>query len=343
MGNIIYKDKTGQQWFLGIYSNNFEDRERETFSWDSHVEFAKWLDDTGVHLPITIAHQPKYSSLLHAAQLVALSRGAITAEEFSDNYMKLYKPFAFAQTEAVIPLHGFVLVAAKILTGKEDVVELLNNVGWGMSHGFLAIDRDDDTIHQYRSFELTVLPPTMAANFITASSIREVTEQMDQTKGLSEKDRETLKNLLNGDPEELEQALMAEQEILQKLLSSKQVDEQKEVDEYEQIREKIFADLNVEQLQKSFTKLVEMIETTNARLDALEPRVKETERSEDERIAEKFNSPMWAFVKELEDEQPPNAEELKEKALGDKPLDGVNVSEKSATDPLYQGLWSMFQ
>lgn len=335
----LYKDKTGQPWFFGIYSNNFEDREKEIFSWDSHLEFTDWVKEMGVKLPVTIAHQPKYPPELHVALLLGLKSGMFTPQEYSEKYMKLYSPYAFAQTEAIIPINGFVLVVAKILNDKEKVVQLLNSSNWGMSHGFLAVDRDKEdpsVITQYRSFELTTLPTDMAANMLTVSSIKD--NIMDATKALSDQDRETLKELLNTDPSELEEGLAEMQSILGRVFNNKELDVE-EIDgevnvEYDEIRQKIFVDLNVEALQKTINGIGQMLQSINQRLDEHDTRLKETELSEDEKISKALTDPFAQFNWELfdksnEEEKPENAEELKDKALGDKPVEGVG--EKNLT------------
>lgn len=344
---LFYKDKSGQSWFLGIYSNNFEDREKETFTWDSHLDYVKWVNETGVQLPVTVAHQPKYPLEVHLAQFIGLSTGKITAEEFSDNYLKLYKPYAFAQTEAIIPLKGFVLVAAKILKGKEKVVKLLSEVNWGMSHGFLRLSPDKDTIEQYRSFEFTVLPPEMAANMLTVSSVKDTTTMEDITKALTDKDRETLKNLLETDPANLEEGLGEMQRILSTVFTSKEletVEETEEVEQtedvvedgYEELREKIFTDLGAKEMHEAFTTLVETVKALEQRVAEYEDRLQKAEISEDEKIANALTDPFaafnWNMFNKAEGEQPDNAEELKDKALGEKPVDGIEHNDVTLDD-----------
>lgn len=332
--SYIYKDTQGQSWFFGIYSNNFEDREKEFFTWESHLEYAKWLKETGIKIPVTVAHQPKYPAEVHIAMLIGLSNGTFSAKEFSDMYLKLYKPFAFAQTETVIPLNGFMLVIAKILPDKENVVELLNKSNWGMSHGFLTLNRDTDTIKQYRSFELTSLPLDMAANLITVSGIQE--RKMDEVKGLNDQDRDTLVTLLNADPDQIEEATRAAQSVLQKVLASKELDQEPEQEvaaEYEDIRAKIFTDFGMENLQKAFGTIIETLQTIEQRLDAQETRIKSTERSDDQKIADTFYTPNWDVWNKATDE-PENADELREQALGDKPVEGVGDKKITPDDPL---------
>ncbi|MFA7101113.1 MAG: hypothetical protein WC196_05085 [Bacilli bacterium] len=331
---MLYKDKTGQPWFFGIYSNNFEDREAETITWDGHLEYAEWVKSTGVKLPVTVAHQPHFPLEVHLSQFIALSTGKITADEFSNNYMKMYKPYAFAQTESIIPMNGFMIVVAKILKNKERVAELISQADWGMSHGFLSVDRDSSTLNVYRTFEFTSLPKSIAANSITLSEVT----KMDQMKGLSEEDRALLKQVLDADPAELEEATAAAQDILKKVISSKELEQpepEQKTEDYETLRTKIFADLRVEELNKSFNAIVESVQKLNERIDGFEGRVKQAERSDDEKIADAFKSPVWQIFGDVEEKEI-DLESIKEDAIGEKPIAGIKA-EGDANNPLYLG------
>jgi hypothetical protein len=338
----IHEDREGQLWYVGIYSNNFKDRDKETFEWDSHLEFAEWTKQTGVKLPITVLHQPKFPSALHLAQFLGLATGKFTAEKFSDNYMELYKSVAFAQTEAIIPLNGFMLVVGKILENKKDVAKLVSEAGWGMSHGYFKLSSEGKDIKKYRAFELTTLPNEIAANSITLTSVQEIKDTMDEMK-LSQEDRDILEKVLTASPEEVEEATQKAHQILSDVISTKEVDETTEdekeeivPDSYEDVRNKLFSDLNVEGLGDTITKLSEGMVKITERLDGMETRVKETERSEDEKIASQFFVPNWGMVDSAdskEQTQEELLEELKEDALGT--VEGMD--EKAKDNPLFLG------
>src|SRR5574341_198063 len=55
----VFKDKKGQWWFFGIYSNKYEDRDEEILSEKAHKEYIKWLNKTGFQPVITAYHQPR--------------------------------------------------------------------------------------------------------------------------------------------------------------------------------------------------------------------------------------------------------------------------------------------
>lgn len=355
---LFYKDAAGQSWFIGIYSNNFEDRQKEILSWDSHLDYAKWLKKTGVKPPIIAMHLPQYGGGLHLARLLELGMGGITAEKFNQESLKLYAATAVAQTELVVPVNGFVLVFGKILPNKESVVETIksSNVTWGMSHGFIPVEESDNIINKYRAFEFTYLPQSIAANEFTTIDIKDKQAMVDQLKNLTDEERETISQII--DLEKLEEGTASAKEILSRIFASKEMhddmheDEDTEKDEkeeekdkalievedksYEQIRERLFADLNVAELEATFKNFAEVFKALSARIHTLEAQLKEVEREEDEKIADQFKQIPWgAFFKEAETEDDPKLIE----ALKNKDGQLVNTDEFNM---LTDGFWKPF-
>lgn len=358
----FHKDKAGQTWFIGIYSNNFEDREKEILSWESHLDYAKWLKKTGIKPPIIAMHLPQYDSVLHLARFLEFGLGGISAEQFNAESMKLYESTAIGQTELVIPMNGFVLVFGKILPNKESVVEIIksSNVSWGMSHGFIPVVEGDGVIEKYRAFEFTYLPVSIAANEFTTIEIKKEETMVDQLKSLTDEERETIGQII--DLEKLEEGTAEAKRILSRILASKEIEndeapeevaekeaEQQEEEEvaedksYDQIRNRIFSDLNVQELKATFDGFAEIINKMSARIETLETQLKQVERTEDEKIASQFQSFNWgaALFKQDEQEQtddPTLIEALKEKRNG---LEAVE-SQTDDFQPLVEGFWKPF-
>lgn len=342
----IHKDRGGQLWFMGVYSNNFEDRHDEIITWEAHQEFAQWTAEKGVKPPIILLHLPEYPPSLHLSQIIALNGGLITSEEYTETYMGLYKATAIAQTEAIIPLNGFVFVVGKILDNKKSVAKLLQekSISWGMSHGFIPI-KEGNIINKYRSFEFTVLPEEMVANQVTPFNILESKETMtDYFKGLSDENRELIEKVLDFDAQDVEEATEKAKQALARVLSSKELGEQDEleevvIEEYEVMRTKMFEDLNVDGLVATLQEVGENIKAINERLEAVETATKQVERSEDEKIAAKFESPPWGMLRGVEEKSENDEElldQLKEKALGEVEV----VEEKTKHDnPLFTMFW----
>lgn len=176
---VIHKAKNGEYRFLGIYSNNYEDKDEAILSWEAHKEFAAWVKANDVQLPITVMHMPKYPEAFHIGLYLAMKYSKITPVEYSQIYQKIYAPYAIGVTEYIIPYKGFVIVIGKIFKNKYDKIELIHKSKktWGMSHGFFPLARneeDKNVIEQYRSFELSILPNSFAANELTVAGIKEI-------------------------------------------------------------------------------------------------------------------------------------------------------------------------
>lgn len=347
---VVYKDSGGTAWFVGVYSNNFEDREKDIFTWDSHVEYANWIKTSGVKPPIILIHQPPYPPVFHVLHVIALEKGLITPEEFTDNLMAMYKTTAVAQTEGVIPLNGFMLVVGKIFPDKLPLVEELmeRKSGWGMSHGFVKTEYDGNIINKYRTFEFTLAPAEWVANIFTPIGFNKDNIMSDMK--LSAEDQELLERALGGSAGEREEGFAAIKRVLEKYLDHKtletpeeEVEEeeqelQEEPLEYDQIRNKIFADLDVEGLQKAFKSLGELVVQLNEKVTAVDGKMQQYAKSEDERIAEQIAPPKWVFdFKQQGDSDPELIERLKEDE--DRVIVDEKATEEGQDNVLKIALW----
>lgn len=224
-GGLFYKDNNQQYWFLGAFSNNFEDAEGEIISWDAHTENANWLKSNNIKPPVTVFHLPQFPPLFHMVHVLSVLSGDISPQEYTKNLKDLYAPVAIGETEAVIPLNGFIFVVAKVYDDKKELVERLSarNQTWGMSHGFIKLRASGNMIEKYRSFEYSVLPEEWAANKATPIGlIKRGDFSMDNVmKQLSAEDRELLNDLLDGSVEDLESATSKARDILSAVLRSK--------------------------------------------------------------------------------------------------------------------------
>lgn len=355
----FYKDAAGI-WYFGVYSNNYEDREGEIITWDAHKEYATWMKEKGIVPQITFMHQPKIPDVLWLAAYKAFELGKMTSDQLNAFIKTVYQDYALAETKAVIPLDGFTLVVGKVYDDKISIVEKLMNsdVNLAMSHGFITLEYDDNIIEKYRSFEFAVLPDHRAANVLTLG------EFIVDEKRLTDEDRQLLNDMFGEDTgEKAESAIERAKEILRGILSSKEVSEEETPEEdvaeeteeepvenkdYEDIRQKIVIDLNVDGLQQTLKTVSEAIQVIGAKLDEMAPRMdaldtkmKELEKSDDEKIAAQFQRPVfhapdWNFMqptqrKEVE-EQEDLVEKLKELAPQEKVMDAKN--------PLVLGFWN---
>jgi len=178
----VFKDNSGSWRWFGWVSNKFRDRdygrhpEGEVLAEAAHKEYIAWVDaNPQERMPRLLAWHIPQTATAHKADWV----------EYSDGFLMASGPLTPEEAERIKAV--------------EEEYRL------GMSHGFIALDKDEKEgiIEKYRTFEMTYLPIDAAANpwtdFLTVS--KEV-EQM----GLSEKKREFLSKLMGDEfVEEIEQ------------------------------------------------------------------------------------------------------------------------------------------
>lgn len=362
--SIFYKDTKGVLWFIGVYSNNFADRHDEIITEKAHEEFVGWLKEKKIKPPIVFIHEPNYPDVLHAVHYLGLVTGRITAEEFNSNLLKLYENTAIGQMETAFVMNGFTFVVAKIFEDKRAVAEKLmkRQESWGMSHGFIVVDKSDNIINKYRSFEFSLLPNNWVANRGTPIIIKEgKMEEIAELKALDEKDRELLTEIFSKDSEKsLEEKTAAAQSIFSKILASKgdhmmDMDEEEDEDEdeeekgktksksYEEIRAQIYEDLKVKELMgvlenigKKMTEQDALIKEQAEQIKLLVGQVKKTE---DQMVADMFEPMNWnaLFAKSLDAK--PGDEELAKQLREDAPPPPVEKKDFNPENPIDSLLW----
>lgn len=162
LGLRAFKDTTGQWRWVAVHTNRYRDREKETFSEASHKDFVQWVDATKNYPVLRPWHVP-----------VDLGRADFL--DYDD---------------------GFMISTGTFYKGFEDAAERLSRMpNLGCSHGYVYRPSDlvDGVYHAYRSFEVTVLPVTAAANELTSFGTGAKEAPMDPVK------REWLKGVLGED------------------------------------------------------------------------------------------------------------------------------------------------
>lgn len=187
----FFKDASGNWWFLGIYSNKFEDRDKEILSEKSHQEYISWLKESGFKPVITVHHQPKMPEIFWP---VVFNKLENNIPKLNEVVRKIFKDFAFAEVQRVMYVNGFTVVAAKVFEDKSHIAEALSKQSdLGMSHGFIVKEFFDSIVNKYRSFEMSVLKRKRAANYITLSLFAAKEKfGMENSKGLTAEDRQFL-------------------------------------------------------------------------------------------------------------------------------------------------------
>lgn len=149
----IEKDLNGDWRWIGWVSNNFKDLDGDIITESAHKEYVEWLDKNMDVAPVSVTwHTPG------------------TARTY---------PVDFAAYES-----GFLIMSGK-LTEKEaeGLLRASTETDLGMSHGAFAFERDPKDLRcitKYRTFEVSDLPLTNAANPFTTFST--ITKEVDMDK-----------------------------------------------------------------------------------------------------------------------------------------------------------------
>lgn len=341
------QDDKGQYWFIGLYSNKFKDRQEEILSEKAHQEYVEWTKATGIKPPVTLYHQPKMEEGFWTKVMVAYEKGMISTPAMNALLKDLYKEYAIGETETVFFSNGFVGVVAKVY---DDRVQWVKNMiemkkDWGMSHGFVSFKMDANICERYRSFEFTVLLRSRAANVETFSLFME--KQMDK------KDKEILDQIQKGTAEQIEQATEERREVLESagtefkenpeetpvVEDEKQtVEVEKTVELSAELLKQIVDSLQLEVLVKTIKERFDAIEATiDAKVAAVEGRVKAVEVDEDTKIANLYAPNFAQLFAQL---GPANSEGTKVSDDKQKEIESQKGTDVSWLQGLYGGLQS---
>ncbi len=153
---LVTKDTEGNLRWLTLFTNKFEDREKEIFSADAHVEYEAWVDRSKQYPSLRVWHMPGTD---------------------------------LGKADVVTYADGFMLASGTFYEKSLDVAEKLAGMSdLGVSHGYIYRDEDliDGVYTHYRTFEISVLPMEAAANSWTAFTLeslqKEVAMGIDETK-----------------------------------------------------------------------------------------------------------------------------------------------------------------
>lgn len=162
----VFKGADGGYWLLGRMTNHWIDREDEIIASKGHEWFANFVNKYPQFAPeLWVWHVPE-SKMSHKAVWVDYADGQLTClwplepeeAEGMQRFAKDYEP--------------------------------------GMSHGFVALERDGNTIWKYVSIEGSVLPNDMAANDAAGFAIL---HGKDKKMAFTEDRRKVLASILGED------------------------------------------------------------------------------------------------------------------------------------------------
>jgi hypothetical protein len=130
----LYKDSNGRLRFFSLPTNMYQDRQGQILRSVAHKEYVGWADETKIYPELWMWHVP-------GARI-----GVCDWLEFTPN--------------------GMLCASGTIDEGFEELAQNLATKDVAMSHGMFRL-KDGNEITKYRSFEISVLPRSRAANFGT--------------------------------------------------------------------------------------------------------------------------------------------------------------------------------
>jgi len=155
---LVTKDVHGNWRWMTLFTNKFQDKDKEIFSESAHKEYEAWVDSTKNYPEARIWHVPGSG---------------------------------FGKADCLTYADGFMIASGNFYKGFEDVAARLAEMkDLGMSHGFTFSEGDLDSegvYHSYRTFEVSVLPAEKAANPWTAFTLDLLKEEV--IMGLSKEKR----------------------------------------------------------------------------------------------------------------------------------------------------------
>lgn len=214
----ITKDAKGQWWWLGIYTNKYEDRDREILSAAAHEEYIQWLRKTGFQPNLTAYHLPDMPEGFWEGVWAYYGEDIEALQKIVDT---VHEPFSLGKVYRVSYLNGFMVLAAKFHPERAEAAEKLSRrKDVGMSHGFMPLEISDRIYEKYRTFEMSVLRNKRAANVLTMGTAQRTKDGI--MSKFTKEDREFLLELFNEDAiSSLENGTAADQKILDEILVHK--------------------------------------------------------------------------------------------------------------------------
>ena len=263
-GFKVFEDTTGALRWLAWVSNNFKDREGEIFEDAAHREFVAYLDGGGAMPEAWLWHTP------------GTRWGQADFADYSDGFLIM--------SGTVDAGHE---TTAKSLAGEADAL--------GVSHGFRYrySNKQQGYIGWYRTFEVSPLPLSAAANAWTGMQVIKEDSEMNAAK------QQWLEGKLG---KERVAQLVADRADLSKALADAGIDSKgmPDDDAAPAVSAKEIAEAAAKAITEmpAWKRMEEMVTAAKANSDpvpamaqqvgALEARIKALEASDDEKIANMF-------------------------------------------------------
>lgn len=259
----VFKDKKGDYRYVAVVTNNYVDKDNDIVTGDAHMEFMDYLDAHPQEAPeLWVWHTPG------------------TAHKSRADFWTYD--------------NGFVMYSGKLTEEEADRAEKAAAYAeLGMSHGMnvygLKRDERPKLITKYRTFEISYLPLSNAANPWTAWSViqKEVETMKDEKRKFLEETlgQEVTANLI-ADTGKAKQVLDALN------VASKETEEETPAQpveptlDAEAIVKTVVEKLGVSQLSEVIKGLSDTVEELKADRDNIKKDLAELRKTEDEKVAE---------------------------------------------------------
>lgn len=309
---IVTKD--GEHRWFGHYTNNYKDREGEIITEEAHKEFVAYLKANPNRMPsFRIWHIPG------------------TDRKKDADYVEYFDGF---------------MIASGPLT-KEEAEQLEKAIAYdngqtGMSHGMIVLQRDTknpNLITKYRTFEISDLPLANAANGFTGVNLKEVKMSKEKFDRLvTTIGEEAAKKVVDqiGDNKEVLAELGVESKEEDVAVVEEESAEEVEAEEVEEAEaeeaeaeEPAEEDKQVKELAIKIVKelkletLAEILAGQKESIEQIQTEIKELKKSDDEKVAEKFEDKSIGAMLWKERKSQSEDTEISEDELNDAEVPGL--------------------
>jgi hypothetical protein len=270
-GIMVFKDEGGDWRWIGWFTNKFQDREGEILSSAAHKEYAAFLEENPGLMPEFRIWHRKGTARAHRPDYLAYQ-------------------------------NGFVMTSGKLTTQEAiGLMTVARKEAIGMSHGFFAVERDPDNpkiITKYRTFEVSDLPQTHAANPWTPFAVLQKEARMTDKQEQYFRDQvgdeffDELVAKTAGMEEALEEAQVPNKALETEVAEEETKEESTKAPDGAALATQIAEALHLGDLSA-------FVEETKTALKQLTEEVGELKKSDDEKIADQIApaKPVFAWTR----------------------------------------------
>ena len=311
-GLLVEKDAKGDWRWVGWPSNKWKDRDGEIIRESAHEEYVAWVNKNMDAAPVFASWHIPGSAREHPVDYVGY-------------------------------VDGFLIMSGKLTEYEaQGLLEMQKEVDLGLSLGGICWFDKEEThvVNHYRSHEVSDLPLEKAANPFTEFTIL--------TKEASMNKEEYIQKLAQFLPEDRQKAFLEKTQLKKEALEEAQIESKETSEEppvapsfdYEEVKEKLLKELDVEGLSefvKTAQEAIEKVPILEAAVEALSATNQELKKGQDERLAEMIAAPAqfpWSKRASQSEETVLQKDDEKDKELEKAAPQVYWLNEVTQTQPL---------